>query len=257
MLTPPAFLIRLPILRRLVPSLLRRYARIFKHRYSIERRMGALFLIDQRKSVDRNLMIRGAWEPAQFEELGRLLARERREGEKAIFLDIGAHGALYSIVMNQTGAFDRIVAFEPEPTNLAQLRANLFINGLLDRIEVIETAAWSHRGKIPFFISDESNRGASRMSTDNSDGLIGRIEVNAAPVDELVDFSGGLVVAKIDVEGCELTTLAGMTRTIANNRCLFQIESFESKFPDLREWLVARGFSHVSTRDFDHYFLKA
>jgi hypothetical protein len=47
MFAPPSCLMRAPLLRRLIPSVLRRYAKLFKHRYSIERRMGALFLIDQ------------------------------------------------------------------------------------------------------------------------------------------------------------------------------------------------------------------
>ncbi len=259
MLSPPAFLMKLPILRRLIPSVLKRYAGIFKHRYSIERRMGALYLLDQKNSVDRNLLIKGSWEPAQIAMLGDLLKTTKKAGEKAVFLDIGAHGALYSIIMRQTGLFERVVAFEPEPANLAQLRANLFINDLLGKIEVLELAASDQRGKIPFFIASDANRGGSRMTETvvaAGNRVVGAIEVEAAPVDAVIDFSGGLVVAKIDVEGSELTVLKGMDRVIADNRCLFQIESFAPTDATLKARLGELGFRHVATRDFDHFFVK-
>ena len=256
MFSPPSFLMNAPLLRRLVPSILRRYARMFKHRYVIERRMGALFLIDQKNSVDRNLLIKGAWEPQQVETLKALIAKHKRAGEKSIFLDIGAHGAMYSIIVANENLADRIVAFEPEPTNLAQLRANLFINHLLGRIEVIEKAASDHTGRIPFFLAQEGNRGGSRMTENEPEILIGKIEVDAAPMDAMVEFKDGFVTAKIDVEGSEMTVLAGMTNIIAGNRCLFQIESFDERFAELKSWLEARGFAHLVTVDFDHFFLK-
>lgn len=256
MFPPPPFLMNAPLLRRILPSLWRRYAKLFKHRYVIERRMGALFLIDQKNSVDRNLLIKGAWEPRQISTLKELIGKHRRPSEAATFLDIGAHGALYSIILALDNLADQIVAFEPDPTNLVQLRANLFINHLLERIEVIDKAASDSAGRIPFFVAKESNRGGSRMTEKEPEILDHRIEVDAARLDDMVDLKDRFVIAKIDVEGSELTVLAGMTKTIAANRCLFQIESFDDGVEALKAWMAERGFSYQMTVDFDHFFLK-
>jgi len=218
--------------------------------------MGVLLLIDQLNSVDRNLLIKGAWEPQQIEALKRLICQHRRPSEPVTFLDIGAHGALYSMILANESLADRIVAFEPDPTNLVQLRANLLVNHMLTRVEVITKAASDEAGRIPFFVAKDSNRGASRMTEKEPEILDHQIEVDAARMDDMVDLKGGFVVAKIDVEGSELTVLSGMTNLISNNRCLFQIESFEDCVGDLKVWMNARGFEHLTTVNVDHFFLK-
>ena len=256
MLSPAALISNLPFLRRIVPSILRRYAKLFKPRYSIESRMGALFLIDQKNSVDRNLLIKGTWEPRQLAELEKQILAAKSPGQHNVFLDIGAHGALYSILLKSKGLVDRLIAFEPEPTNLIQLKANLFINQMIDDIEVIDKAASGEVGTIPFFVAYEGNRGGSRMSEQGEDILEKRIDVQAAPIDDMVDIKDALVIAKIDVEGSELVVLAGMLSTIKNNRCLFQIESFDDRFEDLKQWMEDHGCRHLSTVDFDHFFIK-
>ena len=256
-MSPPAFLMQLPVLRRLIPSILKRYGALFHHRYLIEKRMGALFLIDQKNSVDRNLLIKGAWEPKQIETLKRLIRAHRRAGQPVTFLDIGAHGALYSIILAQENLADRIVAFEPEPTNLIQLKANLFINHLIGRIEVIDKAASDKPGRIPFFFGTEANRGGASMEEEHPvSELAGRTEVEADTLDNMVSVAGNLVIGKIDVEGAELTVLAGMEKTIAANRCMFQIESFTDRFAPLKARMEQLGFRYLETVDFDHFFLK-
>lgn len=256
MFSPENLIARFPVLRRIVPSVLRRYARTFKHRYSVEKRMGALFLIDQENSVDRNLLIKGAWEPRQVETLLRLINETKKSNRETLFLDVGAHGAMYSIIIAQHSLADRIIAFEPEPTNLAQLRANLFLNHLLHRIEVLEVAAHSQRGRIQFHVAKADNRGSSRMTEEGEANLERKIEVDAAPIDELVKFGGGLLVAKIDVEGSELTVLSGMSRLIAANRCLFQIECFDQNLDLLKARMAGYGFKVAAECEFDRYFVK-
>lgn len=256
MMSPAPLIARFPFLRRLIPSLLRRYAKLFKHRYLVEKRMGLLFLLDQKNSVDRNLLIKGAWEPAQVDMLKRQIKTARAPGKKTVFLDIGAHGALYSMMLARQGLADQVIAFEPDPVNLVQLKANLFINDLLDQITLIEKAASDAPGQIRFFMADSANRGGSRMTEAGDGGLAGETVVEADQIDSMAPLKDALVVAKIDVEGSEMKVLAGMEATIANNACLFQIESFTDNAPALKTWMSERGFDHVATVDFDHYFLK-
>lgn len=256
MLAPPAFLVRAPLLRRLIPSVLKRYAKMFKHRYSVERRMGALFLIDQRNAVDRNLLIKGAWEPKQVQTLLKAIEDHHRHGENVLFLDIGSLAALYSIMVAKQGVAGRIIAFEPEPSNQAQLRANLLLNGLLERVEVCTLAASDRIGTIPFFVANDTNRGTSRMTATDMQMIDRQIEVEASPVDDVINVSDHLVVAKIDVEGSELTVLKGMQKIISLNRCLLQVESFDARSAELRKWLESRGFVYLKTVEFDHYFFK-
>jgi hypothetical protein len=83
MIATPLVLHKVHLFRNLVASILKRYARLFRPRYLVERRMGVLLLLD--------------------------------------------HG-LYSIILDSQIELDAILAFEPVPSNLAQLRANLLMN---------------------------------------------------------------------------------------------------------------------------------
>jgi FkbM family methyltransferase len=257
MMSPALLIARFPFLRRLIPSLLRRYAKLFKHRYLVEKRMGLLFLLDQKNAVDRNLLIKGAWEPAQVDMLKRQVKATRISGRQTVFLDIGAHGALYSMMMVREGLADQVVAFEPDPMNLVQLKANLFINDMLGAITLIEKAVSDESGDIRFFLADSSARGGSRMTDEGDARIVGETIVKADRIDDMVPLEDVLVVAKIDVEGSEMKVLAGMEATIANNACLFQIESFTDNAQALKTWMNERGFDHVATVDFDHYFSKS
>mgnify|MGYP003950702345 CR=1 FL=1 len=216
--------------------------------------MGALFLLDQISLVDRYMLSKGTWEPDQIEQLTQLVEHFRRPQEWPQFLDIGAHGALYSILMVKRELVDQVWAFEPDPPNRAQLHANLFLNGLVDRIRVVDKAAGNQKGTISFFVAGDRNRGASGRT--ESKASKGRIDVEADTIDAMVGLKDAFVVAKIDVEGAELAVLEGMEKTIANNRCLFQIESFIDNFSTIQSWLVKRGFQYQNTIESDHYFYK-
>lgn len=256
MISPERMIANVPMLRRVIPSYLKRYARAFKHRFVVERRMGALFLLDQKNAVDRNLLTKGTWEPRQLDELRRQIRALNRDGEDVVFLDIGAHGALYSIVLAAEDLVGRIVAFEPDPTNLIQLKANLFINGMLERIEVIEKAASNEKGQINFYPAEESNRGSSGTILPANGTQLNEITVDADRTDDLVAVSNSLLVVKIDVEGGEQNVLMGMENSISRNRCLFQIECFEETFPAVLAWLEKHDCRYLKTIDFDHFFYK-
>lgn len=218
--------------------------------------MGLLFLLDQKNAVDRNLLSKGEWEPEQLEELKRQIVRVRHAERPTVFFDIGAHGALYSMSLVQDKMVDEAYAFEPDPVNVVQLRANLFINGMLEQVCVIEKAANNTAGEIGFFLASSDNRGGSRMMVEGDVPLAGKTIVQSDLIDAMVPTKNSLVIAKIDVEGSELAVLAGMENTLANNRCLFQIESFSGAYPELLAWMTQRGCRHIRSIGADHYFIK-
>lgn len=256
MISPAPLIRRMPFLRTFISSIFKRYAGLFKHRFLVERRMGLLFLLDQKNAVDKNLLGKGEWEPEQLEELKRQIVRERRPEQPTVFLDIGAHGALYSMSLVRDGLVDQAFAFEPDPVNVVQLRANLFINGMLEQVHVIEKAANNSAGEIGFYLANSLNRGGSRMTIDGDVPLAGQTVVQSDLIDAMVPTRNSLVVAKIDVEGSELAVLSGMEKTLADNRCLFQIESFSSAYPELFAWMTEKGCRHIRSIGADHYFIK-
>ena len=63
-----------------------------------------------------------------------------------IFFDIGANIGVYTIYAALRHPEARVVAFEPEYSNLHLLKDNIIENGLQDRVEVYSVALSNHTG---------------------------------------------------------------------------------------------------------------
>ena len=144
-----------------------------------------------------------------------------------VFIDAGANIGLYSCILLKNGCVPRVILFEPDRKNLVHLRANLLINNLLDSIELHEVALGSSEGRM-YLVPGEIDGGFSKLVT--KEELIGAgYDVNVARLDDLVSFASKCLAIKIDVEHYECEVLAGMQRTLRENKCIVQIEAFETR----------------------------
>lgn len=255
----PASISRVPFVRGVFRLFITAYSQLFKGRYSLERRMGLLLLLDRENAVDWQLMLSGEWERrhlAKLLDLGRQQLPYSKKG--AVFLDVGAHWGLYALKARQSGMFSQIVAFEPDPQNYAQLQANLFLNAAHSKIEALQLAATDGERNFKLFQRNPNNRGATRVV--DPDGA-GTTIVRGRRVDSVVDVSDMLLVIKIDVESHELEAIAGMMKLLAKNRFVMQIEIWDvpkeegdRRVKYLTELLAAHGAELVHSIDHDYFF---
>jgi len=259
----PRLVSRVPLVRGVVRLVLTAYCRLFKARYSIERREGLLLLLDRENAIDWQLMISGEWERLHTATLLRLASERLAHAKKgAAFLDVGAHWGLYALKARASGMFDRIVAFEPDPANYAQLQANLFLNGAEDSIEALQLAATDGERTFNLLQRNPRNRGATRVvEAGEPGGPDGRAIVRGKRIDSLFDPSDMLVVVKIDVESHELETVAGMAGLLSRNHFVFQIEIWDSPREEserrvklLSEIFASHGIEPVRAIDHDYFF---
>lgn len=197
----------------------------------IRQRMGLALLLDPASDVDRWMIENGTWEPEQISKLMALAAEvTSKSSGPRVFLDIGAYFGLYALLADRTRTFERIIAFEPDRLNFAQLQAQLFLNGAAYRIESMNVAAGSAAGEMQMSRADlheAGNRaGAGLWPSSGPDPRC--VPTRIIAIDDL-NLSGGVVVAKIDVEGYQDEVLRGMRKTIDRNACVFQIEALEGQ----------------------------
>jgi FkbM family methyltransferase len=212
-------------------------------RYRLIDRMNLNLLLENENLLDRTMMDVGVWEEQQLLRLDELAhAFVARTSRSKIFIDVGAHWGLYALKMHQTGVFDRILAFEADAHNFAQLQAELFLNDCAYDIESYNLALSSvdqeltmlratghplgNRAGAGIFDSEEKARAffsAHGCAKDDRLPMAVR-KVRAAPLDDLVSLKDSAILIKIDVEGHEKEVLKGMKRLMANNRIIFQIE---------------------------------
>jgi len=122
----------------------------------------------------------------------------------------------------------RAILFEPDRRNRAHLHANLLINDLLgENVEIHELALGAERGRLRLLPGPEQNLGLSQIVelADTQEGY----DVDIARLDDLISLSGKTLAIKIDVERYERKALAGMARTLRDNRGIALIEVLEAR----------------------------
>jgi FkbM family methyltransferase len=238
---------QLPVLKRLIPSLRKRRARLSPpDRYRLVKRDGARFLVNYTDWADRMVIIHGLAERAQFEFLLQAIA----ERSCTVFLDIGAHMGTYAIMVARQTRCAEIIAFEPDPKNFAHLQANLLVNGLLDVVETRAIAVSDHDGTVPFVPGPGAYDVWSKI--DEADATA--MAVPAARLDSLVAFAGQSIALKIDIEFHETQAVAGMPNLLQKNRCFMQVECFDEKLPGFKAAMEALGYRLVHEIGHDRYF---
>ncbi len=139
-------------------------------------------------------------------------------------LDVGANVGLTTLVMSATMAADgHIIAFEASEEACALIRANAALNGLADRVLVINALIAERSGLTLDFYGDAASGSASIIP-----GYLSHHRPLRKVTLALDDFVGQSNIApdliKIDVEGAELQAIAGLKQTMRTLRPVLFVE---------------------------------
>lgn len=237
---------RIPVLKRLIPSLRRRLAWLTStDGFAVVRSRQAHFLVNYRNYVDRQIAF---YDDFETQQLDYLLEGIRRYG-CTVFVDIGANIGFYTVHIAREALHARLIAFEPDPRNCDQLRANLFLNALSTRVELHRVAISDHAGKLAFEAFPDTSTGQSHVVEHGGSSV-----VEAVRLDDLLFLKGAKIAIKIDIEGHEAAALKGMHALLAANHCLLQAEVFPANLERVRALLADFGYREVHVIDHDHYF---
>ena len=172
-----------------------------------------------------------------------------------VFIDIGANLGLYTCIVMKNRLAPRAILFEPDRRNRVHLRANILINDLLDAdIAINEVALGAEPGKFRLVPGPERDIGLSQIVENAPPGE--GYDVDIVRLDDLVQLSGKTLAIKIDIERYERKALAGMARTLADNRGVVQIEVLEAR-DETVGLLETSGFKLAQEFGSNLVFLKA
>ncbi|MGE0257291.1 MAG: FkbM family methyltransferase [Alphaproteobacteria bacterium] len=240
---------RLPILKRLIPSLHKRAVRLlWTEGHGVVRREGALFLIDLNASHDRIILQHGLLEGAQR----AFFFGKAREKNCDMLIDIGANAGLYSIFAALDDRFSDIVAYEPNQLCYDRLRANLLLNGLTDKVTTRRAAVSDRNGEVPFVYSPGNNDLFSQVVSEGNS----RDTVPSIRLDDEWPVGGRRIAIKMDIEGHERTALNGMTALLRNNDCFLQVECWAQNAEPFIAAMQVEGYRLIHTIGEDCYFEK-
>lgn len=166
------------------------------------------------------LLARGHFQRDDFHRSRALVERLAPRPGAATFVDVGANVGTTTLYAARTGAFDRLVAMEPSPDNLAMLRLNVDANGLADRVQIVAAACGAEPGTVELMLSSQSagdhrvRRADELPSTHQT-----TVQVPLQPLDATLAEAGvdpkDITVVWVDTQGHEPGVLAGAEATIA------------------------------------------
>lgn len=132
--------------------------------------------------------------------LQQLLVRHVTPG--SIFFDVGANVGLYSLLASKLVEDGKVVAFEPDPANVAFLKRHLILNRVAN-VTVLDCAITDKEGTGSF--SDESTHAMGHLEVN------GKLSVATATIDALLQRQAipPPTHIKMDIEGEEFRALIG------------------------------------------------
>jgi FkbM family methyltransferase len=134
-----------------------------------------------------------AFQEGHFEIPGRILDVLTRRAGPLQILDLGANIGLFGIAVLKRFPDAELVAFEPDASNAAVLRAVVAANGRERNWHVVEACAAARDGVVPFEVG---RFGVSRVAEDGP----GTAEM---PAKDVFPYLAAADLAKIDIEGAE------------------------------------------------------
>lgn len=179
---------------------------------SVERDGLTLLVATWDRGVGRKLFVsRRRKEMGTLERALAALGRAGGTSAGSTFLDVGANIGTTCLPALAWHGFARAVAIEPDPENARILRAAAALNGLEDRLTVVEAAAGAAAGQVELLRS-QRNSGAHRLARPGEEG----ITVEATTLDALAEagiFDPEQVgLLWMDAQGSEGAILSGAGR---------------------------------------------
>jgi FkbM family methyltransferase len=134
-------------------------------------------------------------------------------------LDVGANFGYFTLLAARSvGGSGRIIAFEPDPRNVARLKRNIALNSA-SQVEVVEIGVFDQQGSLTFHLAGEAedNMGTSSL-LDKGPQEAGRktVEIPVTTLDTFIAQRGitRIDLLKMDIEGAEWGAIRGGLQTL-------------------------------------------
>ena len=239
-------ILNIPILKRLYPSIIRRYLMLIGKNQINIKIDNFIFEIDIRESIERKTYFLREYEKKRMKQLLQF----SKEINSEFFIDIGANIGFYSILLSKH--FKQTYSFEPNKRNFQVLTKNIKTNNL-NNIKLFNYGLGENTEEL---IGSSNTKGelfqtsGFSISRNNYEGE----KVSIKKGDNILLFNNKTLTIKIDVEGFELFVLKGLKNTLINNYCVLQIEIWEKNKREVHNFLKSLSYEMNCLIDGDTYF---
>lgn len=188
------------------------------------------------------------WNGFEPETTGVFLALAR--GSRRV-VDVGANTGYYALIAGIANDASRILAVEPVPRVCDLLRANVELNGLGDRCEIVTAAVSSVPGVVSLHVPHDDVPTSASLHAGGFRGHEGAlIEVPGRTLDDLCEGGDPVDLVKIDVEGFEDAALEGAQTVLQRFQPALVIEcNADGPYQRVQELLAPHGYTFFQLTD--------
>jgi len=243
------FLNKLPIFKRIIPSIRKRYYIYFSKKIFWINIDNIFYKIDIRQKHDRQFFFERKYEEENF----NFIKKNKFFDDKFIFIDIGCNIGIYSLFFakNYKNCI-KIISFEPTFEVFQRFSSSIKKNLEENIIDAYNIALSDIDGKKKMkglTVKNYTQYATFEISE------FGEVEVSVKKFDNLYSYQNKNLFIKCDVEGHELMIIKGMEKNLKRNNCLLQVEIFEDNFSKTNKQLENYGFRMLGvTNEKDSYF---
>ena len=239
------FFAKLPIFKRLIPSIGIRVLRFFKKNRGYFKIGDINFYLDFLDPIDRQIILNKNYENDQVVFIEREMGKNLFE----YFLDIGANSGYYSFFVANKFKNLKVKAYEPNFDAFNKFKKTLNKNSFKN-IEVFNFGLSDQEKKVKMYslITHNYTHSNSTISKNLNDEDIENYNIFEALLklgDNQFNFYEKKLLIKIDVEGHEIEILKGLIKNLLNNKCLILIEISNKKFSEVNKYLVKNNFKQI------------
>ena len=232
------FFIKLPILKRLIPSFYKKYiffTRNYKKTIIVD---DIYFDLDLRHLIDRRFFFYKTYEDELYKPLSIIIKNYKID----YFFDIGSCWGVYSLRLGKKFNKLKIIAFDPIKKNIDRLNNSIIKNKIFN-IQTLKIAIGDKKGHVVLGATEKYS--PNYEINEKRAVITEKCEINS--LDNLhPDIKNKFIVFKIDTEGFELNVLKGAKQLLLNNKVFCQIEIKDKNFEDVLLFFKNNNFSLLS-----------
>ena len=231
------FLIKFPVLKRLIPSFYKKYIFFFNKYTKKVIINNVIYDLDLRHLIDRRFFFHNGYEDELFDPLNNIINKNKID----FFLDIGSCWGVYSLRLAGIHKNLKILAFDPIKTNIERLNISIKKNKF-ENIECFHTAIGSKKDKVTLGATEKYS---PNYEINEINSVINETsELNS--LDFLLKTKDKSLILKIDTEGYEFEVLKGAINLLKNNKCFCQIEIKDNNKEKVFSFLNDLNYNLVS-----------
>jgi FkbM family methyltransferase len=239
-------IIKIPFLKRLIPSISIRILKFLKKNRGYFKIKNIHMFLDYLDPIDREIILLQEFEKLEINYLSNKLDDHKAK----FFLDIGSNCGYYSVIIAKKFPKIKIFAFEPNQEAYFKFNKTLKKNPLIAKKITSYNFGLSNLNTKLIIKSlnkhGYAQTGGSSIERKYDKGTYTKSLEDFKIGDRIINIKNSVIGIKIDVEGHEFKVLEGLQKTIKYNRCIIQIEIIKKNFFKIDKLLSQNNFRLIN-----------